>query len=95
VAGSAQPDIVEAWAGSLRALSPGCPQAGGNLFGNPNGTQALAANGSTAEVVKRVRPRTREWWSNQATPEQENVLAKSLGADIPERDINDDVEATS
>jgi recombination DNA repair RAD52 pathway protein len=60
------------------------------------GTQfglSLYNNGSTDEVVRRVFAPGQEWGGQPApaTPEQQGVLARSLGGGLPERDINDDV----
>lgn len=60
------------------------------------GTQfglSLYNNGSTDEIVRRVFAPGQEWGGQPApaTPEQQGVLARSLGAEVPERDINDDV----
>lgn len=61
------------------------------------GTQfglSLYNNGSTEEVVRRVFAPGQEWGGQPApaTPEQQDVLARSLGGQLPERDINDDVD---
>jgi len=66
-----------------RALGPGCPQAGGNLWGTQNGTQPLLSTNSNCQKWWRVPQDKSGGTPTQATPEQENVLAKSLGADIP------------